>query len=194
MQLRSQFFESINQQQEGANSFTLSGKQPSLKSMIMRLKTTLGSEDLVQSIVLVSKPHKTASRENLDTHTIGFVVGYSGSAHSQSALDLALLMAHQTRLAKPNPVLVHVVHVIDQLQSQTVEAADRILWQARCLASEWQSPVNAHLRIGQVATALTQVATEVQAEVLLLGCQTANHVLVQRLAAQTPCSVLGLPQ
>ncbi|MGB6016358.1 MAG: universal stress protein, partial [Nodosilinea sp.] len=94
----------------------------------------------------------------------------------------------------PNPVHVHVVYVVDKTRPKTIANADRILWQARCLASEWRGSLNAHLRIGKVATELSQVAKEIGAEVLLVGCHTAKHRLVKQLDSQTPCSVLGLPK
>jgi nucleotide-binding universal stress UspA family protein len=145
-------------------------------------------------MVLVSRPKPPAIAPKSDEQTISFVVGFSGSAHSQAALDLALCVAHQTRLVKPNPVVVHVVYVVDTTRPKTIANADRILWQARCLASEWRGALDAHLRVGQVATELSQVAKEMDAEVLLLGCHKANHPLVRQLADHTPCSVLGLPQ
>lgn len=168
--------------------------EAAIKPMIMRLEAALGRRDLAKNIVLLLRPKPPAKGPNVDEQTINFVVGYSGSAHSQAALDLALCVAHQTRLAKPNPVLVHVVYVVDKTRPKTIANADRILWQARCLASEWRGSLNAHLRVGQVATELSQVAKEIGAEVLLVGCHTTKHRLVQQLDAQTPCSVLGLPK
>ncbi|NMF82342.1 universal stress protein [Nodosilinea sp. P-1105] len=161
--------------------------------MIMRLEVALGRDGLTQSLVLVSKPSLPPLGVNSDQKNIGFVVGYSGSVHSQAALDLALCMAHQTRLVKPNPVVVHVVYVVDQTCHETIANADRVLWQARCLASEWRGSLNAHLRIGQVATQLSQIADEMDAAVLLLGCRSKSHRLVEQLAPQISCSVLGLP-
>ena len=168
--------------------------EAAIKPMIMRLEAALGRRDLAKNIVLLLRPKPPVIGSSADEQTINFVVGYSGSAHSQAALDLALCVAHQTRLAKPNPVMVHVVYVVDKTRPKTIANADRILWQARCLASEWRGSLNAHLRVGQVATELSQVAKEIGAEVLLVGCHTTKHRLVQQLDAQTPCSVLGLPK
>jgi hypothetical protein len=176
-------------------------KNTALQPMLQRLETALGSEALAQSMVLWAKPQRSsvprgsspASVAEAATQPLNFVVGYSGSASSQRALDIALWMAHQTRLARPNPVVVHVVYVVDKTKPRTIAVADRILWQARCLASEWRGALNAHLRIGQVATELSQVAAELEAEVLLVGCQSATHKLVRQLVPQVPCSVLGLP-
>jgi nucleotide-binding universal stress UspA family protein len=176
-----------------ANTLPFQDGQSLLKPMIMRLESALGRRDLADSLVLLSRPSFPSQSLKTEEHTTGFVVGYSGSAHSQSALDLALCLAHQTRLASANPVLVHVVYVVDKTRPKTIANADRILWQARCLASEWRGSLHAHLRVGQVATELSQVASEMQADVMLIGCHQKKHPLVHQLAEHTPCSVLGLP-
>lgn len=167
--------------------------QSCLRPMLMRLEAALGDTDIARKMVLVPKAKLPSLGGDSALQTLHLIVGYSGSAKSQAALDTALLMAHQTRLVKPNSVIVHVVYVIDETRPQTVENADRILWQARCLANEWRGSLNAHLRIGDVATELSQVAVELEAEFLLVGCHTPTHPLVQHLTHQTPCSVLGLP-
>ena len=165
-----------------------------LKPMLFRLQTALGCDDLMAQMVLVSKPRQTKPQGEPGQSTINVVVGFSGSPKSQAALDIALCIAHQTRMASQKPVVVHVVYVVDKTRPKTIDNADRILWQARCLASEWRGSLDAHLRIGQVATELSQVATELNAEVILVGCQASQHALVKQLAPQTPCSVLGVPQ
>lgn len=162
-----------------------------LKPMLTRLQTALGCDDLMQQMVLV-KP-KTLTSTVRSQGTVNFLVGYSGSENSQAALDIGLWIAHQTRLVNPNRVLVHVVYVVDQTQPETLENADRILWQARCLASEWRGSLNAHLRVGAIAHELNKAAEETEAEVILIGCRTPKHVLVRQLAAQVSCSILGLP-
>lgn len=174
------------------NASLSSEGQSSLKPMMMRLETALGRQNLDESLILLSRPPKAPVQPFSTTKVTNFVVGYSGSAHSQAALDLALCIAHQTRLVKPDPVVVHVVYVVDQTRPKTIANADRILWQARCLASEWRGSLHAHLRVGDIATELSLVAEEMEADVLLLGCYTSNHALVKKLASQTPCSVLGL--
>lgn len=165
--------------------------------MLMRLQSVLGYDNLAPAMVLVpdSKTSSKASsekRKNRD-NTLHLVVGYSGSSRSQGALDLALWIAHQTRIASANPVVVHVVYVVDQARPETIENADHILWQARCLASEWRGALNAHLRIGDLATELSRVAEDLGAEVILLGCSQTQHPLIQGLVDQVPCPVLGLP-
>jgi len=178
--------------QKSTHPFT-EADQTMLKPMLMRLQTTLENDGWIQPRVLLPMPQTTDPTETAAGDTIDFVVGYTGSPKSQAALDMALWIAHQTRLVKQNPVLVHVVYVADKSQPKTIAKADHILWQARCLASEWRGSLNAHLRVGLVADELSQVATETGATVMLVGCLSDQHKLVQQLAHQIPCALLGLP-
>jgi hypothetical protein len=88
-------------------------------------------------------------------------------------------------------------HAIDQgmnWQIHQFEQADRILWQARSLANEWRGSLETHLRFGSVATELRHVASQQSATVLILGCESADHPIVEALGEDLPCAVLGIPQ
>lgn len=78
-------------------------------------------------------------------------------------------------------------------QIHQFEQADRILWQARNLANEWRGCLETHLRFGSVATELRDVARQEAATVLVVGCQSANHPIVEALGDDLPCPVLGIP-
>ncbi|PSB28461.1 universal stress family protein [Stenomitos frigidus ULC18] len=78
-------------------------------------------------------------------------------------------------------------------QLNQFDQADLILWQARHMADEWRGSLKTHLRFGSVATELRRVAQAESAELLLLGCDAATHPLVEQLAIDFPCAVLGIP-
>jgi Universal stress protein family len=76
------------------------------------------------------------------------------------------------------------------------EQADRILWQARCLAEEWRGALHTHLRFGQVGPQLLEVAYAEEASLLILGCESSQNPLVRQLSqrgSDLPFSVLGIP-
>lgn len=226
--------------------------------MLARLESALGRHDLIKQMVL--QPEPGASPSDSDSKkSVNLVVGYSSSPRSQTALDLALWMAHQTRIATSAQVTVQVVYVLDDSQTSdysdlfnltesslefseaassrtavsaampeafrpiaqplpkwlaasprltssdlqcfktnsspetALDRADRILWQARCLAEEWRGSFTAHLRFGSVATELRKVVEEEAATVLFLGCKSANHSIIRQLGDDFPCAVLGIP-
>lgn len=231
-------------------------------SMLARLQGTLGTVNAVEQMLLLP------AHPSLDTSgaVVNLVVGYSGSPKSQTALDLTLWIAHQTRLATGKSVMVEVAYVVEELDSaltspiasagafrmdawrtgstrreRTLEAgkshldkksnsgatileretkggtalalsdpqtmgstkvldramqfekADRILWQARCLAEEWRGSLKTHLRFGNVARELRSVVEAEEAALLVLGCDSAEHPLIRQLGRQFPCPVLGTP-
>ncbi|QLE59251.1 universal stress protein [Nostoc sp. TCL26-01] len=82
------------------------------------------------------------------------------------------------------------------LQTETItplQEADRILWQARSLAEEWQGSFKSHLRFGCVSTELKKVAESESADILFLGCQSVYHPLIAAFGANFPCAVIGIP-
>lgn len=209
----------------------------------MRLQDAIGSQEIIKQMVLLPEA-ATPAVEDKSTRSVNLIVGYNSSPSSHTALDIALLIAHQTRLATQKQVTVHVVYVLDETQSSWVtnvchltdinspsyhqlslpealavncatsvltqpknaiaaipgltsldmlEQADRILWQARCLAEEWKGTFVAHLRFGKLSTELHNVVESEAADLLLLGCSSSDHPVVQQLGANFPCPVLGIP-
>jgi nucleotide-binding universal stress UspA family protein len=74
-----------------------------------------------------------------------------------------------------------------------LQTADRIIWQARNLAEEWQGSFKSHLRFGSVATELKNVVELESADILFLGCKSVHHPIIQMLGSNFPCAVLGIP-
>lgn len=216
-----------------------------IKPMLLRLESAMGRTDLVEKMVLLPGEKASVSQLSRSAKSVNFIVGYNSSPKSQTALDITLCIAHQTRLATSKEVTVQVVYIIDETQSadgnktggsthqapckfretaslrgtipvvmsdseltteqdsshfpshfsqkNQFEQADKLLWQARCLADEWRGLFKAHLRFGPVATELRKVVEAEAATLLVLGCSSAKHPLVQELGPHFPCSVLGIP-
>ena len=89
-----------------------------IKSMLVRLESTLNRNDLMEQLVLLPEPASAASKWTNSAQSVNLVVGYNASPSSQTALDLTMWIAHQTRLATQNQVTVQVVYVVDQIQSR----------------------------------------------------------------------------
>jgi nucleotide-binding universal stress UspA family protein len=226
--------------------------------MLVRLEGAMDRNDLIEQMVLLPEPASAAAKWSNFTKSVNLVVGYNASPSSQTALDLTMWIAHQTRLVTQKQVTVQVVYVVDEnqnnqyseglktvnasgsskhqfpsellntslkeskpsvltqpkpqvlaaspkkaaksrrpkatsCQADSFEQADRILWQARCLAEEWRGSFKAHLRFGDVASELREVVESEAATLLFLGCNSVSHPLIQQLGTHFPCSVLGIP-
>ncbi|MEC4818196.1 MAG: universal stress protein [Scytonema sp. PMC 1069.18] len=84
-----------------------------IKPLLVRLQNTIGRDDLIEQIVLLSTPKISVSKEAQSAKSINLIVGYNSSPNSHTALDIALLIAHQTRLATKAHVTVQVVYIIE---------------------------------------------------------------------------------
>ncbi len=219
-----------------------------IKPILARLYNAIGNQKIIEQMVLVPEPAALPVDGDKSQQVVNLVVGYNSSPRSHTALDIGLLIAHQTRLATQKQVTLHVVYVLDDnqsiqlsnsysstnvissssgyselevkaacaVQSATpvltppraksralnpyltstglLEQADQILWQARCLAEEWKGTFVAHLRFGCLSTELREVVDSEAADLLLLGCSSQDHPVVQKLGPDFPCAVLGIPQ
>jgi hypothetical protein len=233
-----------------------------LKTILARFESALGYQNLAEEMVLLPEqkvPVSQKSKNPKSAKSINFIVGYNSSPQSQTALDITLWIAHQTRLVTTKEVTVQVVYVLEETpkiddedtcslgvenpwatkpklsdleeksalycaapaialppaeipsvshratridppyfraifcQNNEYEVADKLLWQARCLAEEWRGLFKAHLRIGRVATELRNVVELESANLLFLGCNSRNHPLITELGKNFPCCVLGIP-
>ncbi len=87
-----------------------------IKPMLMRLEDAMDRNDLMEQMVLLPEPASSASKWASSTKSINLVVGYDASPSSQTALDLTMWIAHQTRLVTQKQVTVQVVYVVDENQ------------------------------------------------------------------------------
>ncbi|RUT01833.1 hypothetical protein DSM106972_064560 [Dulcicalothrix desertica PCC 7102] len=89
-------------------------KAVKIKPMLTRLQNTIGRDDLIEQMVLAPEP--PISIEN-KSNSGKFIVGYNSSRQSHTALDIALCMAHQARLASNMQIIVQAVYVVEDNQS-----------------------------------------------------------------------------
>ncbi len=85
-----------------------------IKPILVRLEGAMDRNDLIEQMVLLPEPASAASKWAKSTKCINLVVGYNASPKSQTALDLTMWIAHQTRLATQKEVTVQVVYVVDE--------------------------------------------------------------------------------
>ena len=85
-----------------------------IKPMLERLQSAMGRNDLIERMLLLPG----ASSATAENKSVNLIVGYNKSPSSQTALDVTLWIAHQTRLATQKQVTVQVVYVVDDKGSQ----------------------------------------------------------------------------
>ncbi len=88
-----------------------------IKPMLLRLEGAMDRNDLIEQMVLLPAPASAASKWAESTKSINLVVGYNASPSSQTALDLTMWIAHQTRLVTQKQVTVQVVYVVNEIPS-----------------------------------------------------------------------------
>jgi nucleotide-binding universal stress UspA family protein len=207
--------------------------------MLTRLQGALGLDNLSE-LVLLPGQNQAFIDPYKGRDAISLVVGYNASPKGYTALDLALWIAHQTRLVTKTSVTVHAVYVIEsevneylgqfnlawanqrysshhrseqqclnqplQETLQTLETefnnttlaqptphALTTLQQACQLAKEWGGDFDTHLQFGGITTGLKAVVESEDAVLLMLGCCSKEHPIVQQLQTEVSCPVLGIP-
>ena len=136
-----------------------------IKPMLARVESAMGRDGLIGEMVLLPGSKTHDSQTSKSDKILNFVVGYNGSPNSHAALDIALLIAHQTRLATSRKVIVQVVYIIEENQSS--EFSDPICKGARDLmalefsfasASRFASPILSQPKLQGVGARLATPA------------------------------------
>ncbi|AFZ60000.1 universal stress protein [Anabaena cylindrica FACHB-243] len=89
-----------------------------------------------------------------------------------------------------------VIEISPKLQGQSrtfFQESEKILWQAKTLAQEWQVSFKSHLRFGKIGTELKKFVESETADILFLGCKSVDHPMIKTLGTNFPCAVLGIP-
>ncbi|MEA5554472.1 universal stress protein [Anabaena cylindrica UHCC 0172] len=116
------------------------------------------------------------------------------SAHNQLQLECAVSNLSKSVTSVLTQQKVREISPKLQGESRTFfKAADRILWQAKTLAQEWQISFKSHLRFGKIGAELKKFVESETADILFLGCKSVDHPMIKTLGTNFPCAVLGIP-
>ncbi|MEA5507244.1 universal stress protein [Halotia wernerae UHCC 0503] len=140
------------------------------------------SQVIVQAVYVVERIHKSHYPEPL--------------SFSRYVPQLECAVSNISKSVKPvliQPKLQVTTATLQDKSTATLQEADRIIWQARSLAEEWQGSFQSHLRFGDIATELKKVVELEAANILFLGCKSVSHPIIQTLGVNFPCAVVGIP-
>ncbi|MGA9379011.1 MAG: universal stress protein [Phormidium sp.] len=119
-----------------------------IKPMLVRFQSAVGRDDLVEQMILLPGKKSSVS-PTTKSDSLNFVVAYNGSPRSHTALDITLLIAHQTRLATNKQVTVKIAYVIDDQGNSKLKHFPK---NYTISGNSWQFPT---------ASALKSITTEV---------------------------------
>lgn len=155
--------------------------------------------------LLIAYQTRLATRKQVVVQTVYVLEGIYHTQKQVFAAAVGNSSAHVWRASEGSGVAAatvserrsrrHTVNCIDvrAAQIQCFEEADQVLWQARTFATEWRGSLNTHLRFGSPAVELSKVAQQEEAKVMILGCSSVDHVLVQQLKDMCDCPIIGIP-
>jgi nucleotide-binding universal stress UspA family protein len=83
--------------------------------MLARLQSAMGRDDLIEQILLLPEAKQAVYEQCQLAKSVNLIVGYDGSPNSHTALDIAFLIAYQTRLATNQEVIVQAVYVLEEI-------------------------------------------------------------------------------
>ncbi len=135
----------------------------------------------VQAVYVVEK---NFSHQSLDIFNV---------ADNQPQLECQLSNISPVKLRLNQPKGTAILQQLERESRTSLKEADRIIWQAKTLAEEWQGSFKSHLRFGNLSTELKKVVKSETADILFLGCKSINHPIIETLGNNFPCAVLGIP-
>ncbi|MGP1373839.1 MAG: universal stress protein [Almyronema sp.] len=133
-------------------------------------------------------------------NTILFPIDLSPEAEQAASLTVDLVKAHQSRLVILS-VVESVTDTAEQTTSQTSpEAVARLLTQAKALFTEKGLDCETMEREGQPAFVICDVADEINADLIVMGCrgiglieEAKTESVTTRVINLSPCPVLVVP-
>ena len=167
-----------------------------------RTRLATGKQVTVQVVYVLDTENECQPLSSLPHHLVAPMGGEpmlypsaigNGYRHVETGHRSKSAVASNSAVAANSAVAELPIRSSTSCQLNQFDQADLILWQARHMADEWRGSLKTHLRFGSVASELRRVAQAESAELLMLGCDSATHPLVQQLEADFPCAVLGIP-
>jgi nucleotide-binding universal stress UspA family protein len=148
---------------------------------------------IVQTVYVLEGIYHTQKQVFSGTVNPSAMVAPRRSAQKNSST--ATVSERRTEKSALAPSRRYTVNCVDAraAQLQCFEEADRVLWQARTFATEWRGSLNTHLRFGSPAAELSNVAQQEQADLMIVGCRSGEHPLIEQLKTFTGCPVIGIP-
>jgi nucleotide-binding universal stress UspA family protein len=173
-----------------------SGSQKSQVALDLTLLIAYQTRLATRKRVIVQTVYVLEGIYHTQKHVFSGAVNPSGvTPRRNSDQGLATATISDRRTDKLALSRRHTVNCVDAraAQLQCFEEADRVLWQARTFATEWRGSLNTHLRFGSPAAELSNVAQQEQADLMIVGCRSAEHPLIEQLKTFTGCPVIGIP-
>lgn len=130
--------------------------------------------------------------------TILFPIDMSPEAHQAANLAIALVKQHQSQLVLLSVVETH--EDPDHPQQASAEAVAELLAQAKTMFSQQGVESKTLEREGQPAFVICDVADEIEADLIVMGCrgiglieETMSESVTTRVINLSPCPVLIVP-
>lgn len=165
------------------------------------------SQMALELTLLIAYQTRLATRKRVIVQAVYVIEGihptqkatFAGVGRSLPNFSSPVSLRMEGATATATPTLVqsrrHTVNCVDAraAQIQCFDEADQVLWKARSFASDWRGSLNTHLRFGSPAAELKNVAEQEQVHMMILGCSSTDHPIIQQLQDDCICPVVGIP-